>query len=244
MKTLPRAVTLATITAGLVVAGLQPAHGGVPTTNTRTGTDNTTATEADTGRRAAAAPPADLARGQTSTADEARVVAKIHMVNQMEIEAGRLAKQKAEVPGVRAYGARLERDHRDADQKTLSYARKHKIDLGAQKAVVGSEPDHVKMQETLQRLSNLSGGEFNREFLEAMAEGHRTAIDFVSSSRARLPDAELKTLLSDMLPTLQKHHRIVANLLHRTAGTSAAQPDRTERPSSSLGRRPSDNTRR
>jgi len=80
--------------------------------NTRTGTDNTTATGADTGRRAAAAPPTGQILGQTTAVEEARVLAKLHMLNQMEIEASRLATQKGDAEGVKSHGARLEREHR------------------------------------------------------------------------------------------------------------------------------------
>lgn len=268
MKTLMRrGVMLAAITAGFALANPQPTHAGnetkgtgndqtragtsdtnpgsmkTGTGNTRTGTDNTTATEADTGRRAAT-PPADQAPGLTTPADEARVVAKLHLVNQVEIAAGRLAKQKAQSQGVKSYGARLERDHQAADQKILSYAKKRGIDVNAQAPAVESDPDHEKMAATMERLTTLNVAEFDSEFLKAMEEGHRKTIEFVSSAQASIIDPQLKTLLANMLPTLEKHHQIATNLMDRTARTSAAPPDQTEAPSSSQGHRPVDNTRR
>jgi putative membrane protein len=207
------------------------AGGGTPgretpsgTDNMRSGTDNMGATGAGTGRRAAP-PPADQAPDQTTPADVSLTVASLHVVNQMEIEAGRLAQEKGLAAEVRDFGGKLVREHRAADDKLLAYAKKRGLDLNAEAAAVQAQPDHAKMRLAMDRLSSLQGAAFDRAFATEMADGHRKTIDKVTTARATATDPELKSLLGELLPALERHYRTAARLSDSAPRSSAATPD-------------------
>jgi putative membrane protein len=186
----------------------------------------------------------DMPATGTSDADraseDARVVAKLHHINQMEIDAGKLAQDKGQSKKVRDFGGRLVRDHQAADKKVMSYADKKGIDANAMPPA-GTDQE-AKDQEKMDRLRNLSGAQFDREFATMMAEGHQKAIEMVQAAQGRVNDPALRTMLTQLLPTLQKHHDIAESLAGslRNVSSDTNMPETGARPSSTQ-QRPSEN---
>ena len=69
--------------------------------------------------------------GALSQAD-ANVIRKLHHANEMEVEAGNLAKSKGDSKAVKAFGEELARDHAKADNDVRDLAKKKKLSLAAQ----------------------------------------------------------------------------------------------------------------
>src|SRR4051812_13240957 len=59
----------------------------------------------------------------------AAVLSELHEANQNEIHMGRMAKEKSQSQDVQAYGDRLMKDHKEADDKVISLAKKDGIAL-------------------------------------------------------------------------------------------------------------------
>src|SRR5688572_5605850 len=60
---------------------------------------------------------------------ELQIMAKLHHANQMEIDMGKLAAERAKSAEVKSYGARLVKDHTKADAKLNDLAKKHSVTI-------------------------------------------------------------------------------------------------------------------
>jgi len=131
-----------------------------------------------------------LAADPPVTAD---VLNKLHESNQKEIEAGKIAQKQGQSKEVRDYGKMLVKDHTAADKKVTGLAKKEKIPLTA------NEPGVDEMK------SMKAGASFDDKFARDMVDDHKKDVAEVSEARNNTTDDQLKQLLSDLLPTLQKH---------------------------------------
>ena len=120
-----------------------------------------------------------------------------------EIMLGRMADHRARNPAVRDFGRTLVRDHSDA--------RDDVIRVGRRMGVWPSRRPSQDAREEQDRLSRMSGREFDREFVRYMVEDHRKDIsDF--SDEAREHHGPVSDLAGRQLPTLQKHLDIAMGL--------------------------------
>jgi putative membrane protein len=160
----------------------------------------------------------------------------MHLVNQMEIQVGKLAQEKGQSEQVRQFGQRLAQAHRDVDQEVRSLARRQGIELpkaepgaassgGAwpssmlpgtstpQTAALDREQSaelerHYREQrELLERLQKVQGQDFDREFAEAMVDGHRKTIGRLNDAKNDATNPEVRDLVDRTLPILESHQR-------------------------------------
>jgi putative membrane protein len=155
--------------------------------------------------------------------DAAKIVTKLHRVNQMEIDAGKMAQDKGSSKAVKDFGAELVRDHQAADKKILAYAGKAGIDAGSTAALSPADQAEERSdQQKMDSLHHLSGADFDRQFASAMEEGHAKVITLVTNAEGAVSDKKLKSLLRGLLPTLKKHERTAQELAN--GGPHASQP--------------------
>jgi putative membrane protein len=74
---------------------------------------------------------------------------------------------------------------------------------------VGLAPEHKK---TIDDLGKLKSGEFDRQFVKAMADDHRKVIVHLTTVRSTETDRDLMQLIDKLLPTLQKHENTARQL--------------------------------
>lgn len=114
-----------------------------------------------------------------------------------EVELGRLATQRAGDVSVREFGARMVADHSRANSELKSIAARKGIQLPAE---LNSE-----QKSEMDKLSKMSGAEFDKEYMSAMLEDHQTDVkDFETQSKDG-NDPEIKAFAGKTLPTLQQH---------------------------------------
>jgi putative membrane protein len=141
---------------------------------------------------------------------QAEVLTKMHLINQFEIKAGKLAEEKGSTYKVRAYGDRLHRDHTMADNKVMDFAKLYKIQFVTSPEMSNLEQTHEEM---VSNLASLSGLDFDRKFLELMNQGHKQAIGMLGVARLQLPSsAPLHRLISMVIPILEQHDTIANQL--------------------------------
>jgi putative membrane protein len=150
----------------------------------------------------AANPHSTLYQERNATA--AGVLQTLHEKNLEEIAMGRLAQKNGTDRAV-DYGRMLEKDHSAADAKVKALAEKKGIAL--------KEPE-MKMDE---KLAGLHGADFDKASGKKMAEGHQQVIAMVEAWRTGIQDPDVKALLDDTLPVLQKHERTAEALEHPPA---------------------------
>lgn len=143
---------------------------------------------------------------------ETSFLARMHSVNQQEIQMGELARQNGEQDKVKRYGNRLEDDHRYIDQRLLSLAEKMGVDL-ASVPEVESDPNKAAEQTQISRISRETGASFDSHFLEMMDQSHRQGIDLLISGRNQLPmDSKARIFAGQIIPILQQHLDVVNHL--------------------------------
>jgi putative membrane protein len=132
------------------------------------------------------------------------------VIGTAEIELGQLALQNSQDTAVRVYAQRMVKDHQAADAKLKKIA-------GAENLTLPQSLD-AEHQALKQKLSDLTGEAFDREYAKAMAKGHDKAVAlFESASQAAQMPSELKEFAAATLPTL-KQHMEMAHELHAKEG--------------------------
>ncbi|WP_049573995.1 DUF4142 domain-containing protein [Nonomuraea sp. SBT364] len=145
--------------------------------------------------------PSPTATG-TATAgelsDQDRIwMKKIHQGNLAEVQAGRLAADKATAAKVKEVGELLVEDHTALDEKLTDAAGKLGVKLpttasGAQKKAA-------------QALESASRADFDQEFLAAMRKEHSEAIAETQTEIKKGSSSGVKAMAEDALPQLQHH---------------------------------------
>jgi putative membrane protein len=124
-----------------------------------------------------------------------------------EVELGRLAQERASNAEVREFAGMMVRDHQKAGDELKQIASRHNV-----RAEDAMHDDHNDLRE---RLSTLSGNEFDREYIDAMVADHQKAVDAVDG-KADSDNADVKQWAASTLPTLKQHleraKQIQANL--------------------------------
>jgi putative membrane protein len=114
-----------------------------------------------------------------------------------EVELGRLATQRAGDVSVREFGARMVADHGRANSELKSIAGQKGIQLPTE---LNSE-----QKSEMDKLSKMSGAEFDKEYMSAMLKDHETDVKDFDTQAKEGNDPEIKAFAGKTLPTLQQH---------------------------------------
>jgi putative membrane protein len=136
--------------------------------------------------------------------------------NLAEVQAGRLAQQKAASPEVKEFGARLEHDHAAANAKAEQVAQS----LGVK---VPGEPG-AKLKQMYHELSVFSGEAFDRQFIQGMVQNHKG--DIAKYEKAAESASPVAQYAEQTLPDLQKHLQIAEQLQERRKSAKASSSSR------------------
>lgn len=130
--------------------------------------------------------------------DQADFLVKAASGGMMEVALGRMAANQATHADVKAFGKMMANDHTTANEELKKLAEAKKISLPA---IVGE--DH---QKHIDKLSDLKGAEFDREYMRLMVEDHEEDVeDFREAAQSNEADAEVKAFASKTLTVLEKH---------------------------------------
>ena len=145
---------------------------------------------------------AGVARGADAEGPEvATVLRNIHGANQMEIAAGKLAKENGQTVEIQAFGATLVADHTAADEKVIALAAEKSVELPAQAAMLPAE------KRDMRALSSAKGAAFDELFAAEMLEDHQKVLAEAKAARDQTSDTKLKTLLEVTIPVLEAHQQ-------------------------------------
>jgi putative membrane protein len=136
------------------------------------------------------------------SAPEARVVNALHASNQTEIAAGKLAEKSTQNADVLRYARMLVRDHGAADQKLVAFAHKRALTLTAEVADLGA-------------IEGKKDAEFDGAFLTLMIKNHGEGIARVQRAQKNCDDREVRAILDQTLPRLERHQTLAVKLQQR-----------------------------
>jgi len=150
------------------------------------------------------------------------MMARIHHANQLAIQVGRLAEERARSPEVRRYGKLIAADRRLQDHELLDYAATQMgMTLGPPELVMDAERDIERQRATkVAHLRTLNGISFDRELLALVWSDNRSAIELIDHARTQVDDPNLRIMFDNTLPILHQHEKIIQVLGSKAAHTS------------------------
>ena len=129
----------------------------------------------------------------------------------MEMQLGQMAQQKGNSQEVKDFGKRMETDHGKANAELESIISKKQMKMPAKL--------YAKHQKTVDKLANLSGTEFDKEYAREMVKDHTKDVKKFKQMSKTVSDTELKAWVDKTLPVLEqqlKHAKGMAQKLGAT----------------------------
>lgn len=114
-----------------------------------------------------------------------------------EVEFGKLATQKASNSEVKQFGQRMVDDHSKANDQLKSIAQQKSVTVPS--ALMGKD------KREYDRLSKLSGEQFDRAYMRMMVTDHRKDVNEFRRESKLAKDNDVKQFASSTLPTLEDH---------------------------------------
>ena len=134
-----------------------------------------------------------------------------------EVLLGQLGQEKGSTDQIRQYGEMLVSDHTSAKKEALEVAKQ--IDVSPMDT---PKPATV---ETSQKLTKLSGINFDRAFLEAMIDDHKKDIA-AYTEQAKAASGPVSAMAAKQLPMLQNHLRMAQDLQGSKTGSAGSDATR------------------
>lgn len=136
-------------------------------------------------------------KASTVSSSDRKFMEKAAQGGMAEVQLGKLATQKAESDQVKQFGQRMVDDHTKADQQLKQ--------LASTKGVTLPTSLDKTSQHEYDKLSKLSGAQFDREYMDQMVSDHKKDISEFKSEAKKAKDADVKQFASSTLPTLEEH---------------------------------------
>ena len=122
-----------------------------------------------------------------------------------EVDMGKLAQEKAQSQGVKDFGKMLEQDHGEHSQKVKSKAQ----ELG----IAPPQEPNTTQKSMYDRLSKLTGAQFDNQFLKEMVSDHKKDIGkYEKEAKSKSPLADFA---KETLPTLEHHLQTAESLINQ-----------------------------
>ena len=131
-----------------------------------------------------------------------------------EVELGKLATQKASSNDVKQFGQRMVDDHSKANDQLKSIAQQENVQVPS--ALKGKE------KRTYDRLSKLSGTQFDRAYMRLMVQDHRKDVNEFRRESTSAKNDQVKQFAESTLPTLQDHLKQAEQTAQTVGATTAA----------------------
>jgi putative membrane protein len=173
------------------------------TTDTYATSTNATDTSATTSTLATSGTETSGTTGTTSSAStpvdpaDSDFMTKAAQGGMAEVALGQMASSKATDPGVKAFGDRMVTDHSRLNDEMKQLAQTKGVTLPT------DVDDEAK--KTSDKLSKLTGKAFDKEYISDMVKDHEKDVKEFEKQSTGAKDADLKTWVTNSLPTLQDH---------------------------------------
>jgi putative membrane protein len=164
---------------------------------------------------------ANTASGLASS--DRKFVMEAGMGGMEEVTLGRLATDHAASAEVKQFGQRMVDDHTKAGDQLMQVA--------TQKGITLPTALDAKHQSDVDKLSKLSGADFDRAYMSMMVKDHKKDVKEFQEEANKGQDADVKGFASTTLPTLQDHLRMAEDINGRTSAKSASAAHNMNRPS-------------
>jgi putative membrane protein len=162
-------------------------------------------------REQAPASATGQAGAQLDKSDQ-QFVTKASQSGMMEVQLGELASQKATAQPVKELAAMMAKDHAKANQELEGI-------VGKKGLALPKEMDS-KHQAKIDKLSKLSGAQFDKEYIDESIAGHKRGVSEFEKAAKSAKDPDIKAFAEKTVPTLQAHLQ-QAQALKKNGGADA-----------------------
>lgn len=142
--------------------------------------------------------------GKNESSRDAKRMQDLAIANMAEIEAGKLALQKAQDPKVKEFAQHMIDDHSKMLDEVKQLAQSKSVELP-------SAPD-AKHQKAMKKLESASGQDFDRQYMRAMVKDHKDALKLAQRTAKGAKDAELKSSAQKAAPEIQDHLKMAQDI--------------------------------
>lgn len=195
-------ITLMTMVALVSLLCFLAGCGGANTNSTNA---NTTRSGANANNANTTASPSGNSNNAAALSDDDReFMTEAAAGGMAEVELGRLAAQKGQSADVKKFGQKMADDHSKANDELKQLAARKGVTLPA------GMTDEQK--EEKDKLSKLSGAEFDKEYMKLMVDDHDKDVSAFQDEAEDGDDADVKSFASKTLPTLQEHQRMAKEI--------------------------------
>jgi len=129
----------------------------------------------------------------------------------LEVKLGQFASKHGAHPAVRQFGARMVKDHSQANHELL--------DLLKSKGLMAPKELDSKDQKMLDHLTALQGPAFDRTYVEHMVKDHQEDIALFEKESINGQDAQLRAFATKTLPVLREHLQLARETLQKLPQT-------------------------
>jgi putative membrane protein len=133
-----------------------------------------------------------------------------------EVELGKLAAERGSNDAVKQFGQRMVTDHGKVNEEVKG--------LAPQKGVPLPTALDAKHKKLYDRLSKLSGAEFDRAYMDEMVKDHRKDVSEFRKAAKSAKDPDLKAWAAKTLPTLEAHLKQAETVHAQVKGAGRAAP--------------------
>lgn len=140
---------------------------------------------------------------QSAGPNDAQIAAIVVTANQVDIDAGELAKSKSGNKEVKEFAQRMITDHTGVNKAAVELVTKLKV-----KPEENATSKSLKIMgyDALARLKGLKGAEFDKAYVDNEVTYHQTVIDAIDKTLIpSAKNAELKALLVKVRPAFVAH---------------------------------------
>lgn len=141
-----------------------------------------------------------------------RVLAKVHAVDQSEIQMAQLTLQKSQDQKIRDFAQMMINDHTQAEQQLAPLAQQ--LGVGLVDFVPKSRQeirDDRDDKATLARLQTLDGRDYDQAYINAQVKAHTKALAWLRVN-AKKADAQAQPFLMQTQQTVAEHLRMAKDL--------------------------------
>jgi putative membrane protein len=136
--------------------------------------------------------------------DDLQALRKFAQADMAEIEAGKVAAQKASSPEVKKYGEHMVQEH----MKMLDEGKK----LAQAKGVKPPAGPEKKHQDALKKLQGAEGEDFDRRYMRQMVRDHQEVLKLAEKTARDAKDPALKAHAEKGLPHIKEHLESARNI--------------------------------
>ncbi|MFD0940751.1 DUF4142 domain-containing protein [Pedobacter boryungensis] len=140
---------------------------------------------------------ADTTGAMATTEDDREFAGKAAVGGMAEVEFGKIALSKSTNAEVKAFADMMVNDHGKANAELKTIATSKNMALPT-----SLDEEHTKK---MNDLNKLTGRDFDKEYVNAMVDGHKKTLDLMEKEAKDGKDAELRAFASKTAPIVKAH---------------------------------------